>query len=115
MSIPTTLPHTDAIAALRAALTGQVITPDDPVYDATRTVASGFDRLPAAIVQPVDATEVARVVDLAREAGLPLAVRSGGHSPAGHSICDDGIVLDLAAMRTWRSTSMAAPPGRRPA
>jgi FAD/FMN-containing dehydrogenase len=118
MSIPTTLPDTDAIAALRAALTGNVITPDDPIYDATRTVASGFDRRPAVIVQPADATEVARVIDLAREAGLPLAVRSGGHSSAGHSVCDDGIVLDLAAMRhleidvdsrtAWAETGLTA-------
>jgi FAD/FMN-containing dehydrogenase len=118
MSIPTTLPHTDAIAALRAALTGRVITPDDPTYDDTRTVASGFDRRPAVIVQPVDANEVARVIDLAREAGLPLAVRGGGHSSAGHSVCDDGIVLDLAAMRrlevdvdsrtAWAETGLTA-------
>jgi FAD/FMN-containing dehydrogenase len=118
MAIPTALQHTDAIAALRASLTGRVITPDDPAYDATRTVASGFDRRPAAIVQPVDATEVARIIDLAREAGLSLAVRSGGHSPAGHSVCDDGIVLDLAAMRdleidvddrtAWAQTGLTA-------
>jgi FAD/FMN-containing dehydrogenase len=99
MSIPTTLPHTDAIAELRATLAGRVMGPDDATYDATRAVASGFDRRPAVIVQPVDAAEVARVVDVARQAGLPLAVRSGGHSAAGHSVCDDGIVLDLAAMR----------------
>jgi FAD/FMN-containing dehydrogenase len=118
MSIPTALPHTDAVAALRAALTGRVIAPDDPIYDAARTVASGFDRRPAVIVQPVDATEVARVIDLAREAGLPLAVRSGGHSTAGHSVCDDAIVLDLAAMRrleidvdsrtAWAETGLTA-------
>jgi FAD/FMN-containing dehydrogenase len=118
MSIPTTFPHTDAIAALRVALTGRVITADDPTYDATRTVASGFDRRPAVIVQPVDATEVARVIDLAQEAGLPLAIRSGGHSPAGHSVCDDGVVLDLAAMRrleidvdrrtAWAETGLTA-------
>jgi FAD/FMN-containing dehydrogenase len=118
MSLPTTLAHTDAIGALRAALTGRVITPDDATYDVTRAVASGFDRRPAVIVQPVDATEVARVIDLARGSGLPLAVRGGGHSPAGHSVCDDGIVLDLAAMRNleidvdsrtaWAETGLTA-------
>jgi FAD/FMN-containing dehydrogenase len=118
MSISTSPQHTDAAVALRAALTGRVITPDDPVYDETRTVASGFDRRPAVIVQPVDATEVARVIDIARAAGLPLAVRSGGHSTAGHSVCDGGIVLDLAAMRhleidveartAWAETGLTA-------
>jgi FAD/FMN-containing dehydrogenase len=118
VSTSTTPQHTEIIATLRAALTGRVITPDDPVYDGTRAVASGFDRHPAAIVQPVDATEVARVVDLARSAGLALAVRSGGHSTAGHSVCDGGIVLDLAAMRrldidaegrtAWAETGLTA-------
>ena len=118
MSIPTTLPHTEALATLRATLTGRVITPDDPTYDATRAVASGFDRRPAAIVQPVDATEVARVIDLVRETELEFAVRSGGHSPVGHSVCDGGIVLDLAAMRgleidvddrtAWAGTGLTA-------
>jgi FAD/FMN-containing dehydrogenase len=118
MSIPTAPAHTDAVAALRAVATGRVITPDDPIYDEARTVASGFDRRPAAIVQPIDATEVARVIEVAREAGLPLAVRSGGHSTAGHSVCDGGIVLDLAAMRhldidvdgrtAWAETGLTA-------
>jgi FAD/FMN-containing dehydrogenase len=118
MSLPTTLAHGDAIGALRTAVSGRVITPDDADYDVARTVASGFDRRPAVIVQPVDTTEVARIIDLARESGLPLAVRSGGHSPAGHSICDDGIVLDLAAMRhleidrvgrtAWAETGLTA-------
>jgi FAD/FMN-containing dehydrogenase len=118
MSLPTALAHTDAIGGLRAALTGRIITPDDPAYDATRTVASGFDRRPAVIVQPVDPSEVARIIDVARRAGLRLAVRSGGHSPAGHSVCDDGIVLDLAAMRrleidvdsrtAWAETGLTA-------
>lgn len=118
MSIPTALPHTEVIAAFRAALTGPVITSDDPAYDEARTVASGFDRRPAAIVQPVDATEVARVIQLVQEHGLALAVRSGGHSSAGHSVCEGGIVLDLAAMRgldidiesrtAWAGTGLTA-------
>lgn len=118
MSLSTTPVHRDAIRALRAAASGRVITPDDADYDAARTVASGFDRRPAVIVQPVDTTAVARIIDLAREAGLPLVVRSGGHSAAGHSICDDGIVLDLAAMRrleidrsrrtAWAETGLTA-------
>ena len=51
------------------------------------------------IVQAADAADVARVVALARDTGLELAIRSGGHSPAGHCVLDGGIVLDLSAMR----------------
>src|SRR4029450_1182781 len=74
----------------------------------------GFDRHPEVIVQAADATDVARVVALARDTGLELAVRSGGHSPAGHSVLDGGIVLDLSAMRaldidTEASTAWAQP------
>jgi FAD/FMN-containing dehydrogenase len=77
-----------------------VIGPGDAGYDEARTVFNGgVDRWPAVIVRPVDASEVSLVVSLARESGMELAVRSGGHSLAGHSVSDGGIVLDLADMR----------------
>jgi FAD/FMN-containing dehydrogenase len=89
-----------SIPKLRADLNGRVIAPDDPGYEEGRTLFyGGFDSHPAVIIRPADATEVARVVALARETGMELAVRSGGHSPAGHSVSDGGIVLDLADMR----------------
>jgi FAD/FMN-containing dehydrogenase len=76
-----------------------VIGPDDPRYDDLRRVFfTGFDRRPAAIVRVADASDVARVVTLARETGAELAVRSGGHSRAGDSTSEGGIVLDLCAM-----------------
>jgi FAD/FMN-containing dehydrogenase len=88
------------ISRLRAQVTGRVVTPDDSAYDQARAVFyGGFDRRPQVIVQAADATDVARVVALARDTGLELAVRSGGHSPAGHCVLDGGIVLDLSAMR----------------
>jgi FAD/FMN-containing dehydrogenase len=88
------------ISQLRAQVTGRVVTPEDPAYDQARTIFyGGFDRLPQVIVQAADATDVARVVALARDTGQQLAIRSGGHSPAGHSVLDGGIVLDLSAMR----------------
>jgi FAD/FMN-containing dehydrogenase len=89
-----------SLGRLRGAVTGSVIGPGDPGYDAARAVfLPSVDRRPVAIVRPADADEVARVVSLAREAGLELAVRGGGHSYAGHGTSDGGIVLDLAALR----------------
>jgi FAD/FMN-containing dehydrogenase len=93
-------PVSISTAQLRAQVGGRVITPDDPAYDQARTIFyGGFDRRPQVIVQAAGHDDVARVVTLARETGLELAVRSGGHSPAGHSVVEGGIVLDLSAMR----------------
>jgi FAD/FMN-containing dehydrogenase len=87
------------ISILHAGLNGSVIAPDDPGYDEARRVFfTGFDRRPAAIVRVRDAADVSRVVSLARETGAELAVRSGGHSRAGHGTSEGGIVLDLSAM-----------------
>jgi FAD/FMN-containing dehydrogenase len=90
---------TTRIATLRAHLNGKVIDADDPRYDDVRRVfLTGLDRRPAAVVRAADARDVARVVDVAREAGAELAVRSGGHSLAGYGTSEGGIVLDLSAM-----------------
>src|SRR3954469_20931956 len=87
------------ISDLRADLNGKVVTQDDPGYDdARRVFFTGFDSRPAAIVRAGDASDVSRVVNLARETGTELAVRSGGHSRAGHGTSDGGIVLDLSGM-----------------
>ncbi|MGH2538625.1 MAG: FAD-binding oxidoreductase [Candidatus Promineifilaceae bacterium] len=84
-----------SIPELRAAFDGEVIAHGDPGYDEARTVfLGGIDRRPALIVRVAGAADVARVIGLARESGLELAVRSGGHS-----VTDGGIVLDLAAMK----------------
>jgi FAD/FMN-containing dehydrogenase len=78
-----------------------VIGPGDADYEKLRTVhAGGIDRRPAVIVRVENTEDVARVIDLARETGLALAVRSGGHSSAGHSTTEGGIVLDLGDVRT---------------
>jgi FAD/FMN-containing dehydrogenase len=100
-----------SIAQLRAELAGPVIGPGDPGYDDARSVfMRSIDRRPAAIVRPVDAAEVARVVSLARETGLELAVRGGGHSAAGHGTSDGGIVIDLGAL-----DALEVDPGERKA
>jgi FAD/FMN-containing dehydrogenase len=85
-----------SIPKLRIGLNGRVVAPGGPGYDEGRTVFyGGFDRRPAVIVRAADAADVARVIELARETGLELAVRSGGHSVPGHSTTEGGIVLDL--------------------
>jgi hypothetical protein len=97
----TTVASSIPIPELRASLSGRVIAPGDPDYDEGRKVVmGGVDRRPSAIVRVADATDVVRVVSLARDTGVPLAVRSGGHSGAGHGVIDDGIVLDLRDMRS---------------
>jgi FAD/FMN-containing dehydrogenase len=89
-----------SIAELGSVPSGRVIAPDDPEYDRARAVFyGGIDRRPLVIARPADAGEVAQVVLLARQTGLELAVRSGGHSAAGHSVSEGGIVLDLRDMR----------------
>jgi FAD/FMN-containing dehydrogenase len=88
-----------SIPGLRGGFDGRVTGPGDAGYDRARKVFYGkYDRRPAAIVRPADAAGVARVVDLARDGGLELAVRSGGHSLAGHSTTEGGVVLDLSGL-----------------
>ncbi len=92
---------TISVPQLRDSFRGEVIAPGDATYDEGRAVFYGaFDRHPAVIIRPADAGEVVGVVNLAAETGMPLAVRSGGHSPAGYGVVDDGIVLDLSALRS---------------
>lgn len=99
MTGKTTLSITD----IRAALKGRVITKENPEYDEARTVVyGGFNRRPALIARPADAADVAFLVNYARTSGVPLAVRSGGHSVAGHSVCDDGIVIDMVDMKAMQ-------------
>jgi FAD/FMN-containing dehydrogenase len=89
------------IDQLRADLDGAVLTPSHPEYDAARTLfVGGIDRRPAAVVRPPDSAAVARVIARTRDFGVPLAIRGGGHSGAGHSVCDDGIVLDMSVMKS---------------
>ena len=78
---------------------GRVISPGDPEYDDARAVFyGGLDKRPAAIVRVASNADVVRVIAEARDTGLELAIRSGGHSVAGHSVTEGGIVLDLSEM-----------------
>lgn len=110
---------TVSIPELRSTLRGRVIVPGDTQYDEARTVfPGGIDRRPSLIVRVADPTDIARVIALARETRLELAVRSGGHSAVGHGVTEGGIVLDLSDMRdlqidvkgrtAWAETGLTA-------
>jgi FAD/FMN-containing dehydrogenase len=89
-------------AQLPRDLKGQVLTPEDHGYDDARTVfAAHIDRRPALIARVQGVDDIARLIAHARETGSELAIRSGGHSPAGHGVCDGGIVIDLSALRSF--------------
>ena len=114
-----TTARTNAIPELLAAQSLRVIAPQDAEYDAARKVFLGnVDRHPAAIVRVRDAAEVARVIGVAREHGVELAIRSGGHSSVGHGTSEGGIVLDLSEMKrldvdaaartAWAETGLTA-------
>jgi FAD/FMN-containing dehydrogenase len=98
-----TIQTVDPIAvpdALRTRVRGAVIGPDDAAYDAARQLFSGeFDPHPAAIVRVADAADVGAAILAARDLGLEIAVRSGGHSAAGHSSSDGGVVIDLRELK----------------
>ena len=81
-------------------IAGTVLMPADAGFDEARQTFNGMlDKHPAAIVQCLSTADVATAVRAARAAGLPIAVRGGGHSVAGHCVADDALVVDLRYMR----------------
>jgi FAD/FMN-containing dehydrogenase len=93
----------DALEQLHGEFRGEIVEPADPAYDELRGVFNGmFDRRPGVILRPAGAADVIRGIGLARTSGLPLAIRGGGHSVAGFSSVDGGIVLDLRGMKGIR-------------
>jgi FAD/FMN-containing dehydrogenase len=85
---------------LRDQVRAAVITADDPGYDEARAVHNGmFDKRPAAVVRAEQVADVIAAVNYARDAGLELAVRGGGHSAPGFGTTDGGVVIDLSLMR----------------
>jgi FAD/FMN-containing dehydrogenase len=97
ISQPRRFEHSDgAIGTLEAILDGAVLLPGDAAYDEARLIRNRLhNRLPAIIVQVASAEDVAQAVRFARDFDLRIAVRSGGHSFSGHSVIDDGLVIDL--------------------
>lgn len=86
-----------------AGFHGAVLHPGSAAYDEARTLWNGMiDRHPALIVQPENTAAVSTAVRFAREVGLPVAVKGGGHSAPGHSIPDGALVIDLVRMADIR-------------
>src|SRR5436190_10989592 len=92
-----TTPYEDLAAAVR----GSLILPGDPEYDQARAVYNGMvDKHPAAIARCRDVADVITCVRFAREHGVEIAVRSGGHSAAGLGVWDGALVVDLSLLRS---------------
>jgi FAD/FMN-containing dehydrogenase len=79
---------------------GTIITPEDPAYDDARAIYNGsIDRRPALILRPTGAADVMDAVNYARDAGLPLSVRCGGHAVSGTSLTEGGVLIDLSSLK----------------
>src|SRR6266704_5602148 len=90
----------NSIADFKANLRGRLIEPSDKDYDDARKVYNGMiHKKPRVIARCADVADVIQSVNFAREQGLLLAIRSGGHNAGGLGICDDGLVIDLALMK----------------
>ncbi|MGC2332622.1 MAG: FAD-dependent oxidoreductase [Candidatus Acidiferrales bacterium] len=93
------MPNEAAIAGFRASLLGELIEPSDPTYDEARKVYNTMiDRRPRLIVRCADVADIIAAVKFAREQGLLVAIRGGGHNAGGLGVCDDGLVIDLSSM-----------------
>ncbi len=96
---------------LRSGFRGQLIWPGDDGYDAARRVWNGaIDRRPALIARASGTGDVIAAVRFARENDLPVSVRGGGHSAAGHAVADGALMLDLSGIK-----SIAVDPAARTA
>lgn len=89
-----------ALEGLRRTFRGQLVTTSDEGYDSARQVRNAMvDRYPALIARCLGAADVVATIAFAREQGLEVAVRGGGHSIVGHSMIDGAVVIDLSLMR----------------
>jgi FAD/FMN-containing dehydrogenase len=92
-----------AVDELKTAIRGQVLLPGDPNFDQARSIWNAMiDRHPAIILRCAGVADVRQGVAFARDNGLPLAIRGGGHNIGGSALCDDGVVLDLTQMKSVR-------------
>ena len=97
---------TDTVADFRRTLRGNVCLPDEAGYDEARTIWNAMiNRRPGAVVRCRGAADIVAAVRFAREHGLLLAVRGGGHNIAGNAVCEGGLLIDLSQMRSVRVDS----------
>ena len=93
----------ETVEGLRAKLRGVLCLPGEPSYEQARTVWNAMiDRHPALVVRAAGANDVMVAVGFAREHGLLLAVKGGGHNIAGNAVCEGGLLLDLSPMKSVR-------------
>ena len=100
-----------AIQSFKANLRGELLQPNDDSYEATRKVFNGMiDKRPTLIARCASATDVIKAINFARSNNLLVAVRGGGHSVAGKSVCDGGLLIDFSLMK-----GLSVDPARRTA
>jgi FAD/FMN-containing dehydrogenase len=103
----------DIIEDFRTRLRGALVLPDDPGYDQSRSIWNAMiDRRPALIARCLGVADVQTCVNFAREQGLTLSIKGGGHNISGLAVCDGGLMIDMSLMRgVWvdpaRRTALA--------
>ncbi|MFC4542621.1 FAD-binding oxidoreductase [Halosolutus amylolyticus] len=103
MAVTTTPVDDGAVRGFGEGLHGDLLQPGDPNYDEARSIWNGMiDRSPALIVRAMGVSDVIGAVNFARDHDQLLAICGGGHNIAGNAVCDDGLMLDLSAMRSIR-------------
>jgi len=91
----------EKIETLKNKVKGQIVLPGDPNYNEVREIWNAMiDRQPAVIVQCAEADDVPHAISYARENGLEISIRGGGHNIAGSALCDNGVVIDFSNMTT---------------
>lgn len=93
----------EQIRSLRSQMRGQVLCGNEDGYDAARSIHNGMiDHRPAVIAQCHGAADVIRALGFARNRGLPISIRGGGHGVTGFAVCDAGVMIDLSRMNAVR-------------
>jgi FAD/FMN-containing dehydrogenase len=101
--------HEAVVKDLKGRIRGPLLCPGDPGFDDARSVWNAMiDRRPALIVRCLGTADVIACVNVAREHGLPLSIKGGGHNIAGLAVCEGGLMLDMSLMRgVWVNPSEA--------